>query len=228
MATVNQIGVAKRRSDKGEATRAKILDAAEVLFADRGYYGVSLRDITTLAEVENALASYHFGAKERLFVAVMERRAAEHREDMIAALEAAIEEAKPGLPTNQALVKAYASPAFEKIARGDGWAAYIRLIVGVQNLSLSDRPSALAHPIYDDTIRRFIDAFVMANPLVPKRRVHYALYFLHGTFIHLMSQGRAFERLLDDGRGFQDSDETIAELAELFAVGLNNRVEPLP
>ena len=45
---------------RSQATRERILDAAERLFAERGFYGVSVRDITGAASVDVALASYHF------------------------------------------------------------------------------------------------------------------------------------------------------------------------
>ena len=215
-----------RRSERGELTRQKILDAAEHLFAEHGYHAVSLRDITVHAEVENALASYHFKTKDLLFRAVIERRASEHRRDMLDSLDEALRAARPSLPTNQALVKAYARPALEKIRRDAGWASYIKLIVSVQNLSQGDQASLLLNPFYDDTIRQFLAAFIKANPRVPVRRVHFALYFLHGTFIHVLSQGRAYERLIDEGNSLQDHEELLEELAELFAGGLNSRTEP--
>jgi AcrR family transcriptional regulator len=55
--------------------RDRILDAAEALFAERGYDGVTLRQIASEARVDVALASYHFGKKLDLFNAVFERRA---------------------------------------------------------------------------------------------------------------------------------------------------------
>ena len=59
----------------GEETRAKIINAAELLFGKRSFDAVSLRDITVEAGVTLALASYHFRTKENLFAAVVSRRA---------------------------------------------------------------------------------------------------------------------------------------------------------
>ena len=101
----------RSNADRGEQTRRKILDAAEALFAERGFHGVSLRDITTMAKVENALASYHFKLKEQLICAVVKRRAEEHRLDLVNSLDAVIRSRTPGFPSNQDLVKAYADGA---------------------------------------------------------------------------------------------------------------------
>ena len=54
-------------------TRAAILDAAEQLFAERGFDATSLNDIAREAHVSRATPSYFFGSKEGLYVAVLER-----------------------------------------------------------------------------------------------------------------------------------------------------------
>lgn len=55
------------------ATRAGILDAAEALFADRGYDGASMQDIATAARVSRGMPGYAFGSKQRLYEAVLVR-----------------------------------------------------------------------------------------------------------------------------------------------------------
>ena len=47
-------------------TKERILDVAERLFAERGFDGVSMRDLTREAEVNLAAVNYHFGGKDAL------------------------------------------------------------------------------------------------------------------------------------------------------------------
>ena len=54
-------------------TRAAILDAAELIFADRGFDATSLNEIAAAARVSRATPSYFFGSKAGLYVAVLER-----------------------------------------------------------------------------------------------------------------------------------------------------------
>src|SRR5260370_21733269 len=56
------------------ATKARILAAAERLFADNGFDGVSLRAIAREAKVQIALIHYHFESKEGLYRAVWRER----------------------------------------------------------------------------------------------------------------------------------------------------------
>src|SRR5438105_2640570 len=58
-----------------EASIARILDAAEQLFAEFGYHGVTLKDVAARVGVSSTLIHYHFKGKESIFEAVWARRA---------------------------------------------------------------------------------------------------------------------------------------------------------
>jgi len=53
-------------------TAAKIFEAADGLFAERGFAEVSVRDIAERAGVNKALIFYHFHTKEELFERILE------------------------------------------------------------------------------------------------------------------------------------------------------------
>jgi len=54
-------------------TRDRILDAAEVLFADSGFAGTSVRDLAQAARLTPAALYNHFESKQALYEAVLER-----------------------------------------------------------------------------------------------------------------------------------------------------------
>src|SRR3954452_6730291 len=54
-----------------DGTKRSVLDAAERLFAERGFAGTSLRDIATASGVSHPLIQHHFGTKEGLYAAVL-------------------------------------------------------------------------------------------------------------------------------------------------------------
>jgi AcrR family transcriptional regulator len=58
---------------KGEQTAERILDAAEALFAERGYAGTSLRDVASRVELRIPSLYNHFPSKEALYAAVLAR-----------------------------------------------------------------------------------------------------------------------------------------------------------
>jgi AcrR family transcriptional regulator len=58
---------------KGELTAERILDAAEALFAERGYAGTTLRDVATAVALRIPSLYNHFPSKDALYAAVLER-----------------------------------------------------------------------------------------------------------------------------------------------------------
>ncbi len=63
----------RRTTAAGDATRERILDAALPLFAEHGFAGTSVRRVADAAEVNVATLAYHFGDKDGLYRAVVER-----------------------------------------------------------------------------------------------------------------------------------------------------------
>ena len=59
------------RRPGGGDTRAQLLDAARVVFAERGYEGATVRAIAERAGVDAAMVNHWFGGKESLFVAAL-------------------------------------------------------------------------------------------------------------------------------------------------------------
>ena len=114
------------RLARGEATRERVLDAAERCFAVSGFEAVTIRQIAREAGVTLGVISFHGGSKEDLFTTVVTRRANtlhELRMRRIADLQAR------GNVTIRDLVDAYISPYLDIASRGDPqWRAYAKLI----------------------------------------------------------------------------------------------------
>ena len=60
------------RLDPGER-RDQILDAANALFAERGYDQVSIEDIASSAGVTRGLVHHYFGGRKEVYIALLER-----------------------------------------------------------------------------------------------------------------------------------------------------------
>ena len=73
-------------------TKTRLLDAAEELFAQKGFEAVSVRDLATAAAVNVAAVNYHFQGKENLLREVIVRRFAHQRNLALAAVEKALQE----------------------------------------------------------------------------------------------------------------------------------------
>jgi AcrR family transcriptional regulator len=64
-------------SVKTEATRSAIIAATKTVLRERGYAGLSTRDVAAAAEVPLSQIHYHFGSKRGLILALFEHQNAE-------------------------------------------------------------------------------------------------------------------------------------------------------
>jgi AcrR family transcriptional regulator len=58
-------------SDSAQDTRRRLLDAALILFAEKGLDGTGIREIAAKAKANSAMVQYHFGGKEGLYREVL-------------------------------------------------------------------------------------------------------------------------------------------------------------
>src|SRR5829696_2888635 len=106
-------GKVDQRREAGLRTRARLMDAALDLLAERGEEGVTLRELTDAAGANVAAVSYHFGSLKSLFDAAIEdalERYLAAQEEAVSALgaEASLEE----------LAAAFAGPMMHELAVG--------------------------------------------------------------------------------------------------------------
>jgi AcrR family transcriptional regulator len=143
-------------------TRTQILDAAERLFAERGYRGTSIRAITDLAGANLAAVGYHFGSKAELLAAVVRRVVEPITAAQCAGLDRLL--ARTPDPPVTELVEAFAGPMFDGMPAGDeGGARTSRLIVTI----LSDPAEEMRSwtgPAEDAARDRYLAAFGRALP----------------------------------------------------------------
>jgi AcrR family transcriptional regulator len=82
------------RERNPDRSRAAILDAAERLFAERGYEATSLNEVGAAAGVSRGTPGYFFGSKADLYRAVLDRMFAEVRQAVRAGRERALASAR--------------------------------------------------------------------------------------------------------------------------------------
>lgn len=172
------------------AKRDRILDAAEALFAEHGYDGVTLRRIATRAGVDVALANYHFGKKLDLFQAVFDRRAellnSSRREALHACQAAAGEEG----PSVEQIIEAFLRPLELAQETGDeGWRHYLALIAYINN-SPYWGPRMMSQ-LFDELVQEFIQALRKALPGARDEDVYWCYHSLSGALtLTLANTGR--------------------------------------
>jgi AcrR family transcriptional regulator len=213
-------GVARRgrprRSEGGIKARGRLLDAAERMFAERGFYGVTTRQVAAGAGVDDALIYYHFKNKSDLFDAVLERRARvlmTARHDSLLMYVAST----PRLDVEGA-VAAFINPLIDLSQRGDpGWKSYFALVAQIDN---SPWGGEIIHRFFDPAVQELIDILQKALPGIPRRELYWAYNFLAGSLMLALSEIERVDRLSEGLCHAKDLDAVRTRLLNYCAGGL--------
>src|SRR4029453_4911592 len=110
----------------GEVTRQRLLDAAVLLFAERGVRGASLREINEAAGQRNTNAlHYHFGDRDGLVRAIAERHTAVLGDRQRELYEACVAAGPPD--DLRTLLGILQRPTAEHVMQGRVEAAWVRV-----------------------------------------------------------------------------------------------------
>lgn len=112
-------------------TKVTILNTAERLFAEKGFYNTSTRELTSEAEVNLSAINYHFGSKEKLFEAVLTRRLIPVNKKRMAILEKIITlaEEENRQPNVREVINAFFEPVWNLMVKDED-AKYFLMIIG--------------------------------------------------------------------------------------------------
>ncbi|MCK0536517.1 TetR/AcrR family transcriptional regulator [Alcanivorax quisquiliarum] len=194
-------------------TVQRILDTAEVLFAEKGFAETSLRAITSKAGVNLAAVNYHFGSKEALIQAVFERfltpfcTALDARMDELAEADEA-----PGLDRLLALVSGLALTSQAKETHRI--ALFFRLC-GLAYTQAQGHLRRYLREQYGAVFKRFLRVLNAAAPDVPPMELFWRIHFGLGAAVFALSS-------MDSLRAICKSDFGV----ELGVADVNQRLLP--
>jgi len=198
-------------------TRARILDTAELLFADVGFEAASMRALTTGAKVNLAAINYHFGSKEGLIVAVFSRRLGPVNHERMTALDAAERKGKPAI---EDILDAYISPVMRLIHDPTrGGEVFMRLL----GRSLYE-PGAYLTQLFREEIEPILNRFTLSLqrclPHLQSEDLFWRMHFGGGALAYTLAQVHRLEVL---SKGICDAHEVevvIARLVDFVAAGM--------
>jgi AcrR family transcriptional regulator len=197
----------------GYATRERLIDAAERLFAEQGVNGVSLREIVRASGARNVTAlQYHFGDRKGLLRAVLER----HHRDVDIGRHALLDAYEAdGNADIRALAAILVRPLAGKLADSGG-RAYLRILGELLN-----RPEPVIDPA---SLRDPADSVFRWRALTAPLLVEDATR-LHRRFVAVRFTMTEFARRADSGP-HADDRLFISHLIDLVAALLAAPLSP--
>ena len=202
-------------------TKERILDAAERLFADSGFAATSLRDITGEADVNLASVNYHFGSKEALLSAILERRFRPINDQRIALLDQLESRAGERGPALEDIVAAFVGPPFHSwVEAGSGGPKFLKLIGQIHSQANEEIRAAFARQ-FDRVLTRFTAAFERALPDLDPEEVTTRVLFIVGAMAHALTWGEQVAARAPRARCC--SDQLLDSLVSFAAAGMAAR-----
>ena len=196
--------------------REAMLDAAEQTFADLGYAGATLREVSQKASVTQALISYYFGSKFGLFEEVFLRRGRKISDARLDNLSALLQQPAP--PSVRDIVLAFLKPTLALRATPEG-RAFIRL-----QARLHTEPPAISYQLrneaYDVSTRAYVDALQKALPHLPEKDVYWRVTLMVGAYLYGFSDTHRLEELAHDVCKPDDADEILQQVTAFVTGGL--------
>jgi AcrR family transcriptional regulator len=194
--------------DDEEGTRDRILRTGERLFAERGFNGVSVRELAAAAQVNIASIGYHFDSKEGLLSEVYRRHCEPLIEERLRGLKAAARLRNKAKIA--AIIEAFIRPALQQVEAEDG-ETFIRLraVLSGENSELLEK---LVAENFDQSSTAFIDQLCACLPHLSRTDVCWRFHFLLGT-IYYTAAGP--HRISAFSNGRCDPSDTEAVIKEL-------------
>lgn len=202
-------------SNKQFSTKDRILGAAEELFAQHGFGGTSLRQVTSRADVNIAAVNYHFGSKENLVNEVFRRR----MDEMSAQRLDRLREAKAADPGQlEPILAAFVEPALALARDRHGGGAFIRVIARAY-AEKNDSLRRFLSEQYGHVLREFAAAIAICVPALSKEQLYWRLDFLSGALTYAMADFGLIKRragVSEDAHRQRAASELISFVAAGF------------
>ena len=206
-------------------SKRRLLDAAEQLFADRGFEAVSVRDVTQLAKANVAAVNYHFGSREGMIALVVMRYITPVNEERIARLEA-LERKWPGkvVPIEE-IIDAFVRPLVGIVRKSElSERLFCKLMGRIFAMQGEGLPAALEEQMRNLS-DRFTRALGRALPTVSAEELAWRTHFVVGAMIHMLMNQEMLQRMTHGVSGMPTMDATLGRFIRFAAAGLREGVE---
>jgi AcrR family transcriptional regulator len=203
-----------------EDTKTRILDAAERLFAEGGFEGTSLRQITAAAQANLAAVNYHFRSKDALIEALVARRIEKINQIRIERLTEL--ERRPEPPTVEELIDAAIRPMVEGF-RESGKPHAFGQIFGRMYIESGDRMKRTLWPMLAGVMAKFKAALSRVLPGYTEEDLHWALHFAMGATSHYLGASRMLEVMSNGSINVADRMAGLDRLVRFVAAGVRSQ-----
>jgi len=200
-----------------KTTKTLILETTERLLAEHGFESVSLRDITTAAEVNVAAVNYHFGSKEKLFEAIQCRYIEPLNAERLRVLEELTKDGR--VATVREILEAFMRPFLTVVKRSE---MSEKLFFKLMGRCVMDPAGGIPDAVvveFKHVAEAFTQALMAAVPGMSVETVLWRLHFTFGVMAQTLLHGDLLVQLTDGACGEPDAETQFQEMIEFCHAG---------
>ncbi len=213
-----------RTSVPESGAKLRLVEAAEELFAERGFEAVSVRDITKRASMNIASINYHFGSRDGLVAGVMIRYITPINDERLARIEA-LERRWSGksVPLEE-ILDAFVRPLATQVRKSE---LSERLFLKLVGRMFGEQASAMP-PVVEEQFKqvvvRFVKALSKALPELAVDEILWRMHFVVGAMVHSMAQDEVLQRISQGASGNPTIEATLSRFTRFAVAGLRNGI----
>lgn len=200
------------------STKERILHTAARLFSEHGFDNVSLRDITTAADVNIAAVNYHFGSKVGLLTEVFEEYAAPVNAARLELLDECEQKNGDQPPGVSEILWALLSPAFHAPDSG-AEGRYFRQMLGRMSSSSNPDVRRILFNTFDVVASRFVDMMSRACPNLPREELFWRLTCVYGAMMYAQADNGRIRTLAGASFDSTNMDDALKYMIPFLTAG---------
>ncbi|MGA2677792.1 MAG: CerR family C-terminal domain-containing protein [Sedimentisphaerales bacterium] len=207
----------KNLTKEARITRKRLLEGAEEMFAQKGFDGTTIRDITTKARRGPASVNYFFGDKRELYEELFRLRLREMCESRLNAIKTVMSD--KGKPTLEKLLHVYCVDFLKPFADPQQSQRFMQLLfreMAEQRLPRNMFLDELAAP----TLTAMEEAVSVICPNLNKNDIIMSVLSLTGQLVHIMQVKVLFEGAQGHSITSISIDESIDHIVKFSAAGI--------
>ena len=212
----------KKSNDTTNNAKNRLLEAAEVVFAEKGFDAASIRDITSQAKCNVAAVNYHFGNKENLYNELFRRRLSAMREIRLKSIDTVMAQTDPK-PSLEQLLHAFSVAFLEPFFDEESGPLFMKLMVR----EMSDprlQKQMFTEEIVQPTLKSLGNALKTICPGLNDEKVLLSIVSLIGQLIHIMRISQLIEINQLSGSKELTFEKMIDHIVEFSAAGIRAEI----
>lgn len=212
---------AQERGDRGlmdeRHVRDRLMDAAEVLFCDRGFNETSVRDIAASADCNVASVNYYFGGKDNLYVEVWRRRLVAMRDMRLAGIDKVM--SGETLPELETLLRAYAQSFIEPLVDGGRGCRFVHLMAR-EMIDPHLPEDMFLDEMIEPVMTALTRALVTVCPWLEDKSVRQVILSVVGQLMHMVCAVGMFEHSSHSELSTLDFGQMVEHVVKFSAAGI--------